>query len=72
MPPPADGKAAQPRPAFTDEAVQALLYKMTGLDLHKVFRPVKKGLKPPHYKLMTEAQLEEVGCSASFGSKCWF
>ncbi|KAI1235675.1 28S ribosomal protein S22, partial [Lamprotornis superbus] len=56
---PAEGKAAQPRPAFTDEAVQTLLYKMTGLDLHKVFRPVKKGLKPPHYKLMTEAQLEE-------------
>ncbi|XP_074402902.1 small ribosomal subunit protein mS22 [Zonotrichia albicollis] len=54
-----EGKAAQPKPAFTDEAVQTLLYKMTGLDLHKVFRPEKKGLKPPHYKLMTEAQLEE-------------
>ncbi|XP_067158038.1 small ribosomal subunit protein mS22 [Apteryx mantelli] len=47
------------RPAFTDEAVQNLLYKMTGLNLQKVFRPVKKELKPPKYKLMTEAQLEE-------------
>ncbi|KFP88149.1 hypothetical protein N310_08751, partial [Acanthisitta chloris] len=47
------------KPAFTDEAVQTLLYKMTGLDLHKVFRPVKKELKPPQYKLMTEAQLKE-------------
>ncbi|KFO82111.1 hypothetical protein N303_03124, partial [Cuculus canorus] len=46
-------------PAFTDEAVQTLLYKMTGLDLQKVFRPVRQELKPPKYKLMTEAQLEE-------------
>ncbi|XP_052658989.1 28S ribosomal protein S22, mitochondrial isoform X2 [Harpia harpyja] len=51
------GKAA--KPAFADEAVQNLLYKMTGLNLQKVFRPVKKELKPPKYKLMTEAQLEE-------------
>ncbi|KFV89906.1 hypothetical protein N327_10894, partial [Fulmarus glacialis] len=35
------------------------LRKMTGLNLQKVFRPVKKELKPPKYKLMTEAQLEE-------------
>ncbi|NXS10962.1 RT22 protein, partial [Neodrepanis coruscans] len=54
-----EGKAAKAKPAFTDEAVQTLLYKMTGLDLHKVFRPVKKELKPPQYKLMTEAQLQE-------------
>ncbi|NWI88185.1 RT22 protein, partial [Pitta sordida] len=53
------GEPAKAKPAFTDEAVQTLLYKMTGLDLQKVFRPVKKELKPPQYKLMTEAQLEE-------------
>ncbi|KFQ22551.1 hypothetical protein N332_09378, partial [Mesitornis unicolor] len=47
------------KPAFGDEADQSLLYKMTGLNLQKVFRPVKKELKPPKYKLMTEAQLEE-------------
>ncbi|KFU95272.1 hypothetical protein M959_05058, partial [Chaetura pelagica] len=47
------------KPSFGDEAVQKLLYKMTGLDLQKVFRPVRKELKPPKYKLMTEAQLEE-------------
>ncbi|NXJ60684.1 RT22 protein, partial [Rostratula benghalensis] len=52
-----EGKAA--RPSFDDETVQNLLYKMTGLNLQKVFRPVKKELKPPKYKLMTEAQLEE-------------
>lgn len=45
--------------------MQNLLYRMTGLNLQKVFRPVKKQLKPPKYKLMTEAQLEEVSCSAS-------
>ncbi|XP_010219775.1 PREDICTED: 28S ribosomal protein S22, mitochondrial [Tinamus guttatus] len=38
---------------------QNLLYKMTGLNLEKVFKSVKKELKPPTYKLMTEAQLEE-------------
>ncbi|NXF84634.1 RT22 protein, partial [Eubucco bourcierii] len=52
-----EGKTA--KPSFTDEAVQTLLYKMTGLNLQKVFRPVKMELKPPKYKLMTEAQLEE-------------
>ncbi|NXA31179.1 RT22 protein, partial [Eudromia elegans] len=47
------------KPAFSDEAVQNLLYKMTGMNLEKVFKSVKKELKPPTYKLMTEAQLEE-------------
>ncbi|XP_067394749.1 small ribosomal subunit protein mS22 [Emydura macquarii macquarii] len=47
------------QPCFTDEAVQSLLSQMTGLDLQKVFRPVKQELKPPTYKLMTEKQLEE-------------
>ncbi|XP_044522609.1 28S ribosomal protein S22, mitochondrial [Gracilinanus agilis] len=44
---------------FTDEEVQNILIKMTGLDLQKVFKPVKQQLNPPTYKLMTEAQLEE-------------
>uniref|UniRef100_A0A8C8RGV7 Mitochondrial ribosomal protein S22 n=1 Tax=Pelusios castaneus TaxID=367368 RepID=A0A8C8RGV7_9SAUR len=47
------------KPCFTDEAVQSLLSKLTGLDLQKVFRPLKQELKPPTYKLMTEEQLEE-------------
>ncbi|KFV80865.1 hypothetical protein N308_10885, partial [Struthio camelus australis] len=57
------------KPAFTDEAVQNLLYKMTGLNLQKVFRPVKKELKPPTYKLMTEAQLEEATRKATEEAK---
>ncbi|XP_074859718.1 small ribosomal subunit protein mS22 [Carettochelys insculpta] len=48
-----------PKPSFTDGAVQRLLSRMTGLDLQKIFRPVKQELKPPTYKLMTEKQLEE-------------
>ncbi|XP_068919979.1 small ribosomal subunit protein mS22 [Petaurus breviceps papuanus] len=47
------------KPEFTDEEVQNILTKMTGLDLQKVFKPIKQQLKPPTYKLMTEAQLEE-------------
>ncbi|KAJ7324905.1 hypothetical protein JRQ81_017925 [Phrynocephalus forsythii] len=52
-------KSGISKPAFTDENVQNLLSKMTGLDLQKVFKPLKQELKPPTYKLMTEAQLEE-------------
>ncbi|XP_062988312.1 small ribosomal subunit protein mS22 [Elgaria multicarinata webbii] len=48
-----------PKPCFTDEKIQNLLYKMTGLNLQKVFKPIKQELKPPTYKLMTESQLEE-------------
>ncbi|XP_053165519.1 28S ribosomal protein S22, mitochondrial isoform X2 [Hemicordylus capensis] len=47
------------KPSFMDEKVQSLLYKMTGLDLQKIFKPIKQELKPPAYKLMTELQLEE-------------
>nr|XP_056705340.1 28S ribosomal protein S22, mitochondrial [Euleptes europaea] len=47
------------KPSFTDERVQTLLYKMTGLDLQKVFKPIKQELEPPKYKLMTKLQLEE-------------
>ncbi|XP_019388635.1 PREDICTED: 28S ribosomal protein S22, mitochondrial isoform X1 [Crocodylus porosus] len=46
-------------PRFTDEAVQSLLYKMTGLNLEKIFRPFKQELKPLTFKTMTDAQLEE-------------
>ncbi|KAJ4935214.1 hypothetical protein JOQ06_016750 [Pogonophryne albipinna] len=47
------------KPQFTDAAVQDLLTRITGLDLEKVFRPIKQELKPPTYKLMTDEQLEE-------------
>ncbi|XP_060623903.2 small ribosomal subunit protein mS22 [Anolis sagrei] len=48
-----------PKPHFMDEKVQNLLCKMTGLNLQKVFKPIKQELKPPTYKLLTESQLEE-------------
>ncbi|KAM4628195.1 small ribosomal subunit protein mS22 [Polymixia lowei] len=47
------------KPQFTEPAVQDILTRITGLDLQKVFRPIKQELKPPTYKLMTDAQLEE-------------
>ncbi|XP_044057208.1 28S ribosomal protein S22, mitochondrial [Siniperca chuatsi] len=46
------------KPQFTDPAVQDILTRITGLDLQKVFRPIKQELKPPTYKLMTDEQLE--------------
>ncbi|XP_055977634.1 small ribosomal subunit protein mS22 [Sorex fumeus] len=53
------GSSEVKKPSFTDEEVQNLLVKMTGLNLEKVFKPAIQELKPPTYKLMTEAQLEE-------------
>ncbi|XP_034557803.1 28S ribosomal protein S22, mitochondrial [Notolabrus celidotus] len=47
------------KPHFTDPAVQDILSRITGLDLEKVFRPMKQELKPPTYKLMTDEQLEQ-------------
>uniref|UniRef100_A0A8C5LB45 Mitochondrial ribosomal protein S22 n=1 Tax=Jaculus jaculus TaxID=51337 RepID=A0A8C5LB45_JACJA len=44
---------------FMDEEVQSILVKMTGLDLQKTFTPAIQKLKPPTYKLMNQAQLEE-------------
>ncbi|XP_015226938.1 PREDICTED: 28S ribosomal protein S22, mitochondrial [Cyprinodon variegatus] len=47
------------KPHFTDQTVQDILTRITGLDLQKVFRPVKEELKPPTYKLMTDEQLQQ-------------
>ena len=54
------GSSEVKKPAFMDEEVQRILTKITGLDLQKTFRPAIQPLKPPTYKLMTQAQLEEV------------
>ncbi|KAJ7990575.1 hypothetical protein DPEC_G00301810 [Dallia pectoralis] len=50
---------AHSKPQFQDAEIQDILTRITGLDLEKVFRPVKQELKPPTYKLMTDTQLEE-------------
>ncbi|KAF7243289.1 28S ribosomal protein S22, mitochondrial [Varanus komodoensis] len=54
-----DKKSDVAKPCFTDEKIQNLLCKMTGMDLKKIFKPVKQEPKPPTYSLMTELQLEE-------------
>nr|XP_001495392.3 28S ribosomal protein S22, mitochondrial isoform X1 [Equus caballus] len=53
------GSSQIKKPTFMDEEVQTILIKMTGLNLQKVFKPAIQELKPPTYKLMTQAQLEE-------------
>ncbi|KAK7882774.1 hypothetical protein WMY93_028948 [Mugilogobius chulae] len=47
------------KPQFTDPAVQDILSRITGLELEKVFRPIKQELKLPEYKLMTDEQLNQ-------------
>uniref|UniRef100_A0A3Q4AU02 Uncharacterized protein n=1 Tax=Mola mola TaxID=94237 RepID=A0A3Q4AU02_MOLML len=47
------------KPHFTDPVVQDILTRITGLDLQKVFQPIKQQLKPPTYKLMTDEQLQQ-------------
>ncbi|KAG9494431.1 hypothetical protein GDO78_001997 [Eleutherodactylus coqui] len=44
---------------FADPDVQSILKAITGLNLEKVFQPVKQDSKPPTYKLMTQQQYEE-------------
>lgn len=58
-----------PKPQFTDPAVQDILSRITGLDLEKVYRPIKQELKPPTYKLMTDAQLQQAKEMASEQAK---
>uniref|UniRef100_A0A8C9AEI2 Mitochondrial ribosomal protein S22 n=1 Tax=Prolemur simus TaxID=1328070 RepID=A0A8C9AEI2_PROSS len=53
------GNSEIKKPTFMDEEVQSILIKMTGLNLQKTFKPAIQELKPPTYKLMTQAQLEE-------------
>ncbi|XP_019950630.2 small ribosomal subunit protein mS22 [Paralichthys olivaceus] len=57
------------KPRFTDAAVQDILTRITGLDLQKVFRPIKQKLKPPTYKLMTEEQVEQAVMEAAEQAK---
>ncbi|KAL4624748.1 28S ribosomal protein S22, mitochondrial [Arapaima gigas] len=54
-----------PKVQFSDERVQDILSQITGLDLQKVFRPVKEELKPPVYKVMTDEQLHQAKCWAA-------
>lgn len=44
----------------TDERVQELMLRMTGMDFDKVFAPRKEPLLLPKYKLMTLEELEKV------------
>ncbi|XP_067851541.1 28S ribosomal protein S22, mitochondrial [Heptranchias perlo] len=57
------------KPQFMDGDIQSILTRITGLDLEKVFKPVKEQLKPPTYKLMTNEQLEEARCKAVEAAK---
>ncbi|KAE8604704.1 hypothetical protein XENTR_v10014799 [Xenopus tropicalis] len=63
--------SASSLPQFTDPEVQSLLKKMTGLNLEKVFPPIKQKLKPPSYKLLTEEQYQETVQKAALAAeKC--
>uniref|UniRef100_A0A8C6UJD8 Mitochondrial ribosomal protein S22 n=1 Tax=Neogobius melanostomus TaxID=47308 RepID=A0A8C6UJD8_9GOBI len=57
------------KPQFTDPAVQDVLSRITGLELQKVFRPIKRELKLPSYKLMTDEQLNQAINNASEQAK---
>uniref|UniRef100_A0A8B9RAC2 Mitochondrial ribosomal protein S22 n=1 Tax=Astyanax mexicanus TaxID=7994 RepID=A0A8B9RAC2_ASTMX len=54
---------------FADAEVQDILNRITGLDLNKVFQPVKQELKPPKYRLLTDTQLEEAAHKAGTQAK---
>ncbi|KAJ8367922.1 hypothetical protein SKAU_G00079500 [Synaphobranchus kaupii] len=54
-----NGTQNERKPQFQDEDVQDILTRITGMDLDKIFKPVKQELTPPTYKLMTDEQLQE-------------
>ncbi|XP_072524698.1 small ribosomal subunit protein mS22 [Salminus brasiliensis] len=54
---------------FADAEVQDILTRIAGLDLNKVFQPVKQELKPPKYRLLTDTQLEEAAQKAQAQAK---
>ncbi|XP_072330663.1 small ribosomal subunit protein mS22 isoform X2 [Scyliorhinus torazame] len=68
---PGTKSAGSRKPQFMDDDVQSVLTRITGLDLEKVFKPVKQQLKPPTYKLMTNEQLEEARCKAVDAAKAY-
>ncbi|KAJ8256330.1 hypothetical protein COCON_G00184820 [Conger conger] len=54
-----NGTPNERKPQFQDEDVQDILTRITGIDLHKIFKAIKQEVKPPTYKLMTDEQLRE-------------
>ncbi|CAG6006933.1 small ribosomal subunit protein mS22 [Menidia menidia] len=64
-----NGPNGNAKPQFKDPLVQDILTRITGLDLQKIFRPIKQELNPPAYKLMTDEQLEEAFQVASKQAK---
>ncbi|KAK3868441.1 hypothetical protein Pcinc_026160 [Petrolisthes cinctipes] len=50
-----------PAPLFFDGRVQAVLQRVTGMDLDKIFRRrlQEKRLTPPKYQFLTNAEVEE-------------
>ncbi|KAM9853004.1 small ribosomal subunit protein mS22 [Aulostomus maculatus] len=54
-----DNAPDTPKPQFTDPAVQEILFRITGLDMLKVFQPIKQELMPPTYELMTDKELKQ-------------
>lgn len=46
------------KPQFMDKEVQNILGRITGLNLEKIFKPMKQQLNPPQYKLFTDEQLD--------------
>ncbi|XP_051874278.1 28S ribosomal protein S22, mitochondrial [Pristis pectinata] len=57
------------KPQFMDKDVQSILTRITGLNLEKVFKPMKQHLTPPQYKLLTNEQLEEARRKAEEAAK---
>ncbi|XP_029637806.1 28S ribosomal protein S22, mitochondrial [Octopus sinensis] len=48
-----------PLPVFLNEKTQAILQKITGFELEKIFRTTKMPLRNPKYKLMVQEELEK-------------
>ena len=56
---PAGGMAV----SVTDERVQRLILRMTGVDFNKVFQRRRESLERPEYRLFSVEEIQEVNCN---------
>ena len=56
---PAGGMAV----SVTDERVQSLILRMTGVDFNRVFQRRRESLERPEYRLLSFEEIQEVNCN---------
>ena len=59
----AAGRAGGTAVGVTDERVQSLILRMTGVDFNRVFQRRRESLERPEYRLLSFDEIQEVNCN---------